>query len=110
MCALQCIGEASMGHSWTTEDKTMTPKVSTLVETFIATTCMCVPSCMVRECWPSLQENTPQQDFQGVHGTIVRRLDKVATRQPLVMAWDSFAFPQVEDEHWKKNAYTWARS
>ena len=81
-CALQHVGEASVGHSWTMEDKSMTPKVSKLVEMFIAPTGTCVPLRMVRECWPSSQENTPQQDLQGVCGTIVRRLDEVATHQP----------------------------
>ena len=30
------VGEASVGCYWTTEDRTMTPEVSKLVETFIA--------------------------------------------------------------------------
>ena len=60
VCALQHVGKASVGCSWTMEDKSMTPKVSKLVETFIATTGTCIPLCMVRECWPSLKEDTPQ--------------------------------------------------
>ena len=106
-CTLQHVGEASMGCSWTMEDKSMTTKVSKLVETFIAMTGMCIPLHVVRECWPSLQDNTPQQDLQGVCGTIVRRLDEVATCQLSLTAWDSFTFPQVEEEHWKEECLSY---
>ena len=41
-CSLQYMAEASTGQSWTTEGKTMVPEVSSLVETFMAMTGMCV--------------------------------------------------------------------
>ena len=65
VCALQHIGEASVGRYWTTEDGTMTPKVSKLVEAFMAMTGMCVSLRIVRECWPSPREDSPQLDLQG---------------------------------------------
>ena len=66
VCTLQHVGKASEGCYWTSEDRTMTPEVSKLVETFMAVTGTCIPSRVVRECWPSPWEDTPQQDLQGV--------------------------------------------
>ena len=106
-CTLQCIGRASVGHSWTREDKSITPKVRKLVEMFTAMTGTHVPLHVVRECWPSLQESAPQQDLQEVCWMIVRRLDKVATCQPSLTAWDSFTFPQVDEEHWKEECLSY---
>ena len=64
-CTLQHIGKASVDCSWTTEDRTMTLEVSKLVEIFIAATGMHIPSCIVRECWPSMQEDTPSRTCEG---------------------------------------------
>ena len=66
MCSMQCVAEASVGWYWTAEDGTMTPEVSNLVETFMAMTGMLVSPYIVRECWPLLREETPQQDLRGV--------------------------------------------
>ena len=67
VCTLQHVGKASMGHSWTMEDRTMTLEVSKLVETFIAVTGMCVPLHMVRECWPLTTEgHTPAGHARSV--------------------------------------------
>ena len=65
-CTLQHIAEASVGRYWTTEDGTMTLEVSNLVKMFMAMTGTCVSLHIVRECWPSPQEDTPQQDLRGV--------------------------------------------
>ena len=107
VCTLHCIDEASVGNSWTLEDKSMNTKISNLVEMFTAVTGMCVPSCMMRECWHSPQESIPQQDLQGVQGMIVRRLDEVVMHQPSLTMWDSFMFPQVKEEHWKEECLSY---
>ena len=63
-CTLQYIGEASVGHYWTTEDdRAMTPEVSKLVETFMAVTGMHILCMHGQRVWPSLQEDTSQQDL-----------------------------------------------
>ena len=86
---------------------TLRKSLSKLVETFIATTGTHVPLHVIRECWPSPQEDIPQQDLQGMQQTIVRRLDEVVTHYLSVIMWDSFAFPQVEEENWKKECLSY---
>ena len=105
-CTLQCVAEASVGCSWTMEDQSITPKVSKLVETFLAATRMHMPPCVIRECWPMLSDDIPQQNLQGVCGTIVRHLDEVATHQLSLTAWDTFAFLAAQEEHWKEDCPT----
>ena len=101
-CSLQCIAKASVGWFWTAEGKIMTLQVSNLVEMFMAMTGIHISPHIIRECWPSLQEETPQQDLHGIREVIVWRLDEVVTHHPSTMAWDRFAFPQTEEKHWKK--------
>ena len=107
VCTLQHVDEASIGHTWTTEDKNMTPQVSKLVEMFLAVTRMHIPSCMIRKCWPAPQDNKAQQNLQGVHTTIIRHLDEVVTHQPSLTVWDSFTFPMMEEEHWKEECLSY---
>ena len=38
-----CVVEASVGQCWITEGENMVPKVSSLVETFVAAMGICVP-------------------------------------------------------------------
>ena len=80
----------------------MIPQVSNLVETFMAMTGTCVSSHIIRECWPLSQEETPQQDLNGIREVIVHRLDKVATHCWYTMAWDRFTYPQTKEKHWKE--------
>ena len=42
-CFLPCVAEPSVGRCWVMEGKDMVPKVSSLVETFMATTGTCMP-------------------------------------------------------------------
>ena len=85
----------------------MTPEVSKLVETFLAVTGMCMPPCVIRECWPMLSDDIPQQNLQEVCGTIVKHLDEVVTCQLSLTAWDTFAFPVAEEEHWKEDCVSY---
>ena len=62
---------------------------------------MCFPT-HHQECWPSSQEETPQQDLHGIQEVTIHRLDEVATHHLSTMAWDRFAFPQTEERHWKE--------
>ena len=71
-----------MGRCWVTEGKDMVPKVSSLVETFMATTGMCMPPHVVQQCWPMLHNETPVQDLKGIKEHIVKRLDEVVTQTP----------------------------
>ena len=65
VCTLQHVAKASMGWYWTMEDGKMTLEVSNLVETFMAMTGMHVSPRIVRECWPSSQEDTPRRTCEG---------------------------------------------
>ena len=80
----------------------MIPQVSNLVETFMAVTSTCISLHIIRECWPSPQEETPQQDLHGIQEVIVCRFDEVVTRHPSTMAWDRFTFLQTKEKHRKK--------
>ena len=89
-----------MGWSWTTEGETMVP-VSSLVETFMAATGMCVPLHVVQQCWPMPLDKMPVQDLEGIKEYIVHRLDKVATAKPIHHCMlDRFAFPQMDQKYW----------
>ena len=85
----------------------MTPKVSKLVDTFLAATGMRMSLHIVRECWPMLCDDIPQQNLEGVHRTIIKHLDEVATCKLSLTAWDTFAFPAAEEEHWKEDCLSY---
>ena len=82
--------------------ETMVPEVSNLVKTFMTATGMQIAPHIIRQCWPSPWEETPQQDLGGIHEVVVHKLDEVATRHPSAMAWDRFAFPPEEEKHWQE--------
>ena len=48
------------------------------------------------------QDETPQQDMNGVQEVIAHRLDEVATHHPSTMVWDRLTFPWTEEKYWKK--------
>ena len=99
--SLQCMAKASMGWYWTAVGKTMVPEVSNLVKTFMTATGMRIPPHVIRQCWPMLcKEETLQQELGGIHRVVVCKLNEVATHQPSNMAWDRFAFPPEEEQHW----------
>ena len=85
----------------------MTPKVSKLVETFLAVTGTFVSLHVKNECWPMPPDDIPQQNIEGVCGTIIRHLDEVVTCQLSLTAWDIFAFPAAEEEHWKEDCLSY---
>ena len=89
-----------MGQSWITEGKTMVPEVSSLVETFMATTGTHVPPHVVQQCWPAPCDKTPVQDLEGIKEDIVDRLDEVVTRSPSTTVWDRFTSPQMDEKYW----------
>lgn len=91
-----------MSQFWVAEGETMVLQMSNLVETFMATNGMHVTPHNIRECWPSPQGETPQQDLEGVCKVIVHRLNEVATHHPLTTAWDRFTFPPTEEKYWKE--------
>ena len=78
----------------------MAPGVAGLVGTFLAVTGACVLPCIIRECWPVVPEEIPQQDLNRVCMSIVEHLDGMATCGLSLMAWDMFVFPKAEEEHW----------
>ena len=109
-CTLQWLVVASLGWSWTTEGQTMTPKVTKLVETFMAVMEMWVSPCRIWEWWPMVPDKIPQQNLDGVRTTIVKFLDEVASHQLSLTAWDMFAFPKEDKEHWWEDCllyYPW---
>ena len=66
-----------------------------------------MPLQVKRECWPTLPDDVPQLNLEGVPGTIIRCLDEVANCQPLLTAWDTFAFLAAEEEHWKEDCLSY---
>ena len=59
---------------------------------------------IIWQCWPAQCENTPMQNLEGIRQNIVRRLDEAAMRCPSSIAWDRFAFPQIDQEFWREEA------
>ena len=77
VCSLQCVAEASVGQSWTTEGETMVPQVNGLVETFMAMTGMRIPPHVLCQCWPTACDEMPVQNLEGIREYIVCKLDEV---------------------------------
>ena len=100
-CTLQHLPEASVGHSWTTEGA-MTPEVTKLVDTFLAAVGMHVSLHIIREYWPMPPDDIPQQNLDSMRAVIMQCLDEVAMQQLSITAWDMFAFPEAEEDHWKE--------
>ena len=101
-CSLQCIAKASVGQFWTAEGEAIVLQVSNLVETFMGVTGIHISPHIIRDCWPLPQEETPQQDLNGIQEVIVHWLDEVATHCLLTTVWDRFTFPQTEEKYWKE--------
>ena len=101
-CALQCMAEASVGQFWTTVGKTMVLEGSNLVKTFMTATGMWITLHIIRQCWPTPREETPQQNLDGIWEVIVNKVDEVVTRNPSSMAWDRFAFLPTKEKHWQE--------
>ena len=60
---------------------------------------------IIRKCWPARRENIPVQNLEGVRWSIVRKLDEIAMCDTsITIAWDQFAFPQVDQECWREEA------
>ena len=85
-CCLQRVAEASAGRSWETEGEGMVPRVSPLVQAFLAATGRRVSPSSVRECWPSKNDIIPKQPINIVWTRITHCLDNVATRSPSTVA------------------------
>ena len=49
------------------------------------------------------------QNLEGVRQSIVRKLDEITTHDTsIVIAWDQFAFPQVDQECWREEALSYS--
>ena len=94
-CCLQRMAEASVGCSWETKGEGMIPQVSPLVQAFLTAMGRSVSPSMVRECWPSKNDNIPRQPTNPLQARITHCLDKAAMREPFYhVAWDMFAWPE----------------
>ena len=82
----------------------MVPKVSSLVETFVAA--MGIHACPLMlsdRCWPVLHDEMPVQDLKGIKEGIVHRLDKVVMQSPSTIAWDRFCIPhEMDQKYWQE--------
>ena len=78
-CALQRVAEASMGRRWIAHKGIRVPKISRVVEVFLHATGSCVPSDIIRQCWPAQPTEMPVQNLEGIRWDIVYKLDEVAT-------------------------------
>ena len=96
-CALQRVAKASVGRRWVAYKGIRVPKISRVVEVFLHATGTCVPSDIIRQCWPALRTETPMQNLDGIRRDIVHKLDEVATWCTSPIAWDPFAFPLTDD-------------
>ena len=90
-----------MDQCWVKEGKDMVPKVSPLVETFLAATGSCIPPHVIRQCWPVPCNETPVQDLTGIKEHIVKRLE-VMIHTPSNTTWDRFAFPKTDQKYWRE--------
>ena len=103
-CALQCVAEASMGQRWIAYKGIRVPKISRLVEVFLHATGMRVSPDIICQCWPAQRDDTLVQNLCGIGRNIVFKLDEVATRCTSPIAWDQFAFPQMDDDCLREEA------
>ena len=97
------MAEASAGRSWETEGEGMVPQVSPLVQAFLTTMGRSISPSSVRECWPSKNDIVPRQPMNLVWAHITHCLDKVAMRSPSTVAWDMFAWPELNKSFWKED-------
>ena len=102
-CYLQRIVEASTGWSWVMEGGGMAPQVSPLAQAFLSATGRCVSPSILWECWPPKHDIVPRQPMDEVQAHITQCLDEVATRSPLNIAWDIFAWPDSNKNCWKED-------
>ena len=102
-CCLQCMAEASVGCSWETEGEGMVPQVSPLVQAFLTAMGRSVNPSSVRECWPSKNDIIPRQPMNIVRAHITHCLDKAATQSPSTIAWDMFAWPELNKSFWRED-------
>ena len=104
MCTLQHVAEASVGRRWIAYKGIRVPKISRLVEVFLHATGMRVSPDIIRQCWPAWRDDMPVQNLCGIRRNIVFKLDEVAMRCTSPIAWDQFAFPQMDDECLREEA------
>ena len=104
-CALQLMAEASMGRRWILERGIRVPKITRVVEIFLNATGTWVSPNRIWKCWPPRCESIPVQNWEGVRQSIVRKLDEIAMHDTSIMiTWDQFAFPQMDQEYWREEA------
>ena len=80
------------------------PKISRLVEIFLHATGTRVSLDIIHQCWPARRDDTLVQNLGGIRQNIVFKLDEIATRCTSPIAWDQFAFPQMDDECLREKA------
>ena len=76
----------------------MVPKVSPLVETFLAVMGSRMPPHVIRQCWPVPHEEVPVQDITGVKEHIIKKLDEVTTCTPVKCCVGQVRLPRGRPE------------
>ena len=104
MCFAARMADASVGQRWIMEGGIRVPKITRVVEIFLNTTGMWVSPNTIQQCWPARRQNMLVQNLDGMRQSIVRKLDETATRCTSSIAWDQFAFPQMDQEYWREEA------
>ena len=92
------------GQRWITEGGNRVPKIARVVGIFLNATGTRVSPNIIQQCWPAWHENMPVQNLEGVRQSIVCKLDEMAMRDTSTIAWDQFAFPQMDQEYWREEA------
>ena len=94
-----------VGGRWIAYRGIRVPKISRLVEIFLHATGTWVftgrnPS--VLAC--TWRDEMPVQNLDGIRRDIIFKLDEVAMQCTSPIAWDQFAFPQMDQECWREEA------
>ena len=77
-----------------------TPHVSPLTQAFLSATGRHISPSILRECWPPKHDIVPRQPMSEIWARITRCLDQVTTQSPSNIAWDIFAWPDVNKDCW----------
>ena len=93
-----------MGRRWVMERGIRVPKITRVVEIFLNATGTRVSPNIIRQCWPARHEDTLVQNLEGMRQGIVHKLDEVAMQCTSNVAWDQFAFLQMDQEYWREEA------
>ena len=78
----------------------MTPRVSPLTQAFLSATGRHISPSILWECWPPKHNIVLRQPMSEIRACITRCLDQVTMQSPSNIAWDIFAWLDVNKDCW----------